>query len=261
MLIRLTFCLITQFLVCTSLFTQSATPAATTAERTFWDHNGSVMYLVANGSSRELYYQKPRAGMLEVGVRSDSLLFRGEIKDEQFSGTAYIFNAQCGQVPFEVKGSILDNGARIVLTGQAPRVGRNCLASGHYISTLEFKLLRSTEVAQPLQPSTTAPVEVEQRRPEVLSTDVGEAKSGAASAAPPMTAQAPVIDAPKPEVHSSELGGQKQASDAPVQPSERPNFHPAAQDLRSLAPVIMAMNALFPFLSIGLLIWLLKSAP
>ena len=36
-------------------------------EPTLWDHNGSVMYLVANGSSREFYYQKPRPGILEVG--------------------------------------------------------------------------------------------------------------------------------------------------------------------------------------------------
>ena len=35
--------------------TQPASP-----EPTIWDHNGSVMYLVANGSSREIYYQKPR---------------------------------------------------------------------------------------------------------------------------------------------------------------------------------------------------------
>ena len=34
--------------------TQTASP-----EPTVWDHNGSVMYLVANGSSREIYYQAP----------------------------------------------------------------------------------------------------------------------------------------------------------------------------------------------------------
>jgi hypothetical protein len=57
-------------------------------EPTIWDHNGSVMYLVANGPSREFHYQKPRAGMLEVGVRPGSLLFRGEIDNGQYSGTA-----------------------------------------------------------------------------------------------------------------------------------------------------------------------------
>jgi hypothetical protein len=33
------------------------------SEPTIWDHNGSVMYLVTNGSSREFHYQKPRPGM------------------------------------------------------------------------------------------------------------------------------------------------------------------------------------------------------
>src|SRR4029077_9644246 len=94
-----------------------------------WDHNGSVMYLVESGSSREFYYQKPRPGMLEAGAHPDSLLFRGQIDNGQFSGTAYLFNAHCGQVPFEVKEPVLDNGGRVALTGQAPRVGRNCQAS------------------------------------------------------------------------------------------------------------------------------------
>ena len=69
---RLTFYLILQLLMSTSAFAQSTTPAATAAERTFWDHNGSVVYLVANGSSREFYYQRPRLGMLEAGAHPDS---------------------------------------------------------------------------------------------------------------------------------------------------------------------------------------------
>src|SRR5215471_17447035 len=101
-----------------------------TPPRTLWDHNGSVMYLIANGSSRQFYYQKPRPGMLEAGAHPDSLLFKGQIDDGQILGTAYIFNAQCGAVPFDVKGPILDDGGRIVLTGQAPRIGRNCQVKG-----------------------------------------------------------------------------------------------------------------------------------
>jgi hypothetical protein len=192
---RLTFCLIPQLLICTTAFAQSTTPAATTAERTFWDHNGSVMYLVANGSSRKFYYQKPRPGMLEAGAHPDSLLFRGQIDNGQFSGTAYLFNAHCGQVPFEVKGPVLDNGGRVALTGQAPRVGRNCQASGYYTSTLEFRLLKSTEVEQPPQPCKTAQApNVEELKPEVPLSDVGEPKlPGAPSAQPPATARTPPL--------------------------------------------------------------------
>ena len=46
--------------------TQTGSPAPT-----IWDHNGSVMYLVTNGTSREVYYQKPRPGMLDAGARPD----------------------------------------------------------------------------------------------------------------------------------------------------------------------------------------------
>jgi hypothetical protein len=126
--------------------TQPASP-----EPTIWDHNGSVMYLVANGSSREVYYQKPRAGMLDAGARPGSLLFRGEVNNGQYLGTAYIFNLHCGQIPFEVKGPVLNDDERIVLTGQAPRVGQNCRTYGSYTSNLEFRL-KPNEASQSQEP-------------------------------------------------------------------------------------------------------------
>jgi hypothetical protein len=109
------------------------------------------MYLVANGSSREFYYQKPRSGMLDAGARPGSVLFRGEVKDGQYFGTAYIFNQHCGVIPFDVRGQFYENDERITLTGQAPRVGRNCRAYETYTSNLEFKRLKR-------DPFTTAPV-------------------------------------------------------------------------------------------------------
>jgi hypothetical protein len=70
-------------------FTSAQAQTQTTlAEPTIWDHNYSIMYLVANGSSREFYYQKPRSGMLDAGARPGSVLFRGEVKDGQYFGTA-----------------------------------------------------------------------------------------------------------------------------------------------------------------------------
>jgi hypothetical protein len=149
---------------------------------TFWDHNGSIMYLIANGSAREFYYQKPRAGMLEVGARSGSLLFRGEIDNGQYSGTAYIFNPHCGPIPFQVKGPALDSEERIMLTGQAPRVGRNCQANESYTSNLEFTRLKPNEAAQyqeqftaPQAPASAPPAAAS--KPDALSTDAGEVES------------------------------------------------------------------------------------
>jgi hypothetical protein len=155
--------------------TQSASP-----EPTFWDHNGSVIYLVANGSSREFYYQKPRAGMLEVGARPGSLLFRGEIDNGQYSGTAYIFNPHCGQIPFQVKGPALANDERIVLTGQAPRVGQNCRTHESSTTNLEFRQLKPNpnEAAHSQEQFTAAPEPImEESKPKVPSTDGGELPS------------------------------------------------------------------------------------
>jgi hypothetical protein len=129
-----------------------AQPPDASPERTTWDHNGSAMYLIANGTSREFFYDKPRPGMLEAGAKTGSLLFRGEASQGQYSGTAYIFNLQCGQISFNVKGAILDGGKRILLTGQAPRVARNCQAYGSYSTTLEFKLLKPAADASSPEP-------------------------------------------------------------------------------------------------------------
>jgi hypothetical protein len=50
-------------------------------EPTLWEHNGSVLYLVANDSWREFHYKDPRLGLLEAGARPGSLLFRGHSID------------------------------------------------------------------------------------------------------------------------------------------------------------------------------------
>jgi len=170
--------------------TQTASP-----EPTVWDHNGSVMYLVANGSSREIYYQKPRSGMLEAGARPGSLLFRGEVNNGQYLGTAYIFNSHCGPIPYEVKGSILNDDERIVLTGQAPRVGRDCRAYGSSTSDLEFKRLKSNGAVQSQEPLAAAPLPaIAVSKPEVPLRNGGELPS-APTAQPSVKNEAPV--APK----------------------------------------------------------------
>ena len=164
--------------------TQTVSP-----EPTIWDHNGSVVYLVANGQSREFHYQKPRAGMSEVGARPGSLLFRGEIDNGQYSGTAYIFSPHCGPIPFQVKGPILDNDERITLTGQAPRLGRNCRAYDSSTSNLEFRRLKPNDGAQSQEQFTpaTAP-RVEESKSAVPSTAGSELPS-TPTAQPPATSQ------------------------------------------------------------------------
>src|SRR5690349_13460639 len=140
-------------------------------EPTIWDHNGSAVSLVANGQSREFHYQKPRAGMLAVAARPGALLFRGEIDNGQYSGPAYICSPHCGQIPFQVKGPILDDDERITLTGQAPRLGRNCRAYDSSTSNLEFRRLKPNDGAQSQEQFTAVKApRVEEPKSEVPST-------------------------------------------------------------------------------------------
>jgi hypothetical protein len=263
-----------------------------TSPRTLWDHNGSVMYLIANESSREFYYQKPRPGMLEAGAHPDSLLFKGQIDDGQMLGTAYIFNAQCGPVPFEVKGPILDNGGRIVLTGQVPRIGRNCQANGNYTSTLEFRLLKTAEIAQP-RPAATETPNVEEPNPGSPSSAVGEPKLPI-TAQPTQTARTPTTGESNPNVPSSAAGDANlpgnplpQAPAAAHPPNmqepksqvsasaEKMSTTPSAQpslttlapastqgfmDKSLLAPIIIALNVALPLFSLLFLVVMLKSS-
>jgi hypothetical protein len=244
----------------TSAFAQAPDPIAPTTERSFWDHNGSVMYLVANGSAREIYYHKPRPGMLEAGAHPDSLLFKGQLNDGHLSGTAYLFTANCGQVPFAVKGPIPDR-ETIVLTGQVPRLGRNCQAHSEYTSTLEFKLLKTAEVAQPEHPSATAQTAgTEESNPEPLSSDTAQPKPPVLpSAEAPQTARSSGMQTPQPAMPESEPKQAGGPSVQPLSPTSAPVVARTFIDRSVLPPLIIALNVVLPFLSILFLIVMLRS--
>jgi predicted aspartyl protease len=130
--------------------------AATSSKPTLWEHNGSTVDLIARGTLREYYYKQPRAGMMEAGARPGSLLFQGRTANGQYFGTAFIFDRQCGKFPYQVSGPILDNYQRVVLSGQAPRVGANCQIEGYWKDTLEFTLLELGASPPVPKPSTGA---------------------------------------------------------------------------------------------------------
>ncbi len=109
--------------------------------RSYWDHNGSVMYLVAQGDRRQFFYSKPRRGMLQAGAHEGSLLFDGETDGRTYEGTAFIFNRRCGQYPYRVAGPIKDDGRGVLLRGRAPRVDGDCRVYGYRDDELEFILM------------------------------------------------------------------------------------------------------------------------
>ena len=213
---------------------------------TIWDHNGSVMYLVENGSSREFHYQKPRPGMLGAGARPGSLLFRGQVDNGQYFGTAYIFNPQCGQIAFQVKGPVLDDDERITLTGEAPQVGRNCRTHGSYTSILDFKRLKPIEGAQLQEPLGVARApNIEDTKPE-LPPPVGGELPGASAAQPSVTSNTP--SAAK---NSSKSVAERRRPGTPVtEPSVTNKISPAAKDpdnYRSGVVFIVIIVSLFSF--------------
>ena len=110
-------------------------------KHTYWLHNGSILCLVADGDRRLFFYDKPRQGMIEAGVRKGDLLFSGLAVGMKYVGTAYVFNSQCRKFEYEVRGDILDNYRRVQLTGQAPRIDDNCNIIGRFPDKLEFSLI------------------------------------------------------------------------------------------------------------------------
>jgi hypothetical protein len=210
---------------CTSAQAQTQTASP---EPTIWDHNGSVMYLVTNGASREFYYQKPRPGMLDAGARPGSVLFRGEVDNGQYLGTAYIFNTHCGPIPFEVKGPILDD-ERIVLTGQAPRVGRSCQTYGSYMSNLEFTRSKPTEAVQTEEPLAAAqPPAVVESKIEAPPRNAYQLP-GAAAVQPSVKNEAPVAPKDSPAGVLSPNIPSTSTAQAPVT-----NEMPGAMDLEKI---------------------------
>jgi len=126
-------------IIVTLIGTSSGLPAQ--QPPSLWHHNGSTLHLVASGQKREFYYEEPRAGMVQAGARKGSLLFSGVAKANRYIGTAFIYHPQSGTFSYQVSGAILDNYRRVILRGQAPRIGRDCKVIGHFSDTLEFVLL------------------------------------------------------------------------------------------------------------------------
>jgi hypothetical protein len=247
---RLTIICLLPLVLSKTAFAQQQTAPSTSPEYSLWDHNRSVMYLVAEGESREFYYQQPRPGMLEAGAHPDSLVFSGQISNGQLSGTAYLFNPRCGQAPFQVKG--FGNDQRVVLTGQAPRAGRNCRTHGYFTVTLEFKLLQKSEVVQSEQPASTAKTLVEEPITDAPSASVGEPSTP--SAQPPVTAQAsPVIAVPKADQPVGVSQGLNTEAAEPTTIGQIPLMLTALQGHKPLSAAFFVVATLL----FGFSIWLL----
>ena len=105
-----------------------------------WNHNGSVMRLVAQGNQRWFYYENPRAAIRAQGVTRGTLLFNGWKNGNSYSGTARVFSKFCPGAPLEyqVDGPVAPNQLKVTVYGSRP-VMNQCNPTGQYTTdTLVF---------------------------------------------------------------------------------------------------------------------------
>ena len=88
--------------------------------------------------NRRFICESPRSGLLEVGVKSGTLLFFGTREGGSYSGTAYIFSTACGRAEYQVSGTVSDDQRQVVLYGKAPRKNERCEIIGYVDDTLVF---------------------------------------------------------------------------------------------------------------------------
>ena len=130
--------------------------------RTYWNLNGSIVYLVANGTTREFYFQEPSKDLRDLGATSGSLLFSGKaVNGSSYEGTVYVFNHPCEKVQYKATGPILDDYSRVVIEGEEPLIDPDCHEIGYKHGKLEFKLLKP----QPLIDATLPQGPKEQQGP------------------------------------------------------------------------------------------------
>jgi hypothetical protein len=94
-----------------------------------WDHNGSLMRLVANGNDRAFYYEQPRPSLARVGIASGTLLFDGAKQGNVYQGTARVFSAGCVPTTYRVAGPVSTDQLTVTLRGQRV-VFRQCASTG-----------------------------------------------------------------------------------------------------------------------------------
>jgi hypothetical protein len=96
---------------------------------TCWDHNGSLMRLVASGNQRAFYYEQPKPSLVRVGIASGTLLFDGTKQGNTYQGTARIFSSGCVPTTYRVAGPVSTDQLTVTLRGQRV-VFRQCASTG-----------------------------------------------------------------------------------------------------------------------------------
>ena len=111
-------------LLASSIFASiMAFPPAACAGESVWDHNGSLMKLIAQGDAVRIVYLNPKDSIRDQGVTRGTVYFEGMLRDgHDLAGTARRFRSGCEPAAFAVEGTFspLTGQERLVLEGQAP---------------------------------------------------------------------------------------------------------------------------------------------
>lgn len=107
-----------------------------------WNHNGSIMRLVAAGKDRTFMYENPRPGMRKAGAKQGDVVFEGRREGQTYSGTAYIYSKSCGRQGYAVTGRVAEDDRSIVLEGEAPVLGDGCNVKATKRDELRFDYVR-----------------------------------------------------------------------------------------------------------------------
>lgn len=102
--------------------------SAPAAADSYWNHNGSLMRLSANGAARAFFYAAPRPGIVNAGVQPGTLFFDGWRDGDRYRGTARVFSASCGASTFYIEGWVASE-THVILEGWRP-VFHNCQPTG-----------------------------------------------------------------------------------------------------------------------------------
>lgn len=143
-----------------------------------WEHNGSIVRLLAEGDKRRFLYEQPRASLKSIDVSKGTLLFSGRRVGNQYTGTAYVFQLGCSPAAYSVSGPVISE-EEVVLSGNAPvRDPRTCkvLKSESDVPKSELRFLfRREQVAQAPSNMPSEPPKP-QVSDEVRKVAIGEAK-------------------------------------------------------------------------------------
>lgn len=115
-------------------------PASGQQRGTYWNHNGSLMYLQAEASgARRFVYFQVSDRMSQAGARPGDVVFEGRRDGDGYAGTAYIFNKACGRFGYRVSGQVSNGDTMVVMTGTAPRIDAACQSTGGVGDRLVFE--------------------------------------------------------------------------------------------------------------------------